>query len=128
MAYDDEMIYTFGGAATAGGIVRWFRDQFGEKEMAAEKELNVSAYQLLDEEVVNIPPGSEGLLLLPYFMGERSPIWDPDAKGTVIGLTLYHTKKHFYRAILEGVAYSLRHNIEAGLESGLELALSLIHI
>jgi xylulokinase len=122
VAYDDGMIYTFGGAATAGGIVRWFRDQFGEKEMAAEKEMNKSAYQLLDEEVVNIPPGSEGLLLLPYFMGERSPIWDPDAKGTVIGLTLYHTKKHFYRAILEGVAYSLRHNIEAGLESGLELA------
>ena len=55
-------------------------------------------------------------------MGERSPIWDPDAKGTIIGLTLYHTKTHLYRAILEGVAYSLRHNIEAGLESGLELA------
>jgi len=122
VAYDDEMIYTFGGAATAGGIVRWFRDQFGDKELEAERELNISAYRLLDEAVENIPPGSEGLLLLPYFMGERSPIWDPDAKGTIIGLTLYHTRKHIYRAILEGVAYSLRHNIEAGLESGLELA------
>ena len=122
VAYDDEMIYTFGGAATAGGVVRWFRDQFGDKEREAERELNISAYRLLDEEAANIPPGSEGLLLLPYFMGERSPIWDPDAKGTIIGLTLYHTRKHFYRAILEGVAYSLRHNIEAGLESGLELA------
>jgi xylulokinase len=84
--------------------------------------LNISAYKLLDQAVEDIPPGSEGLLLLPYFMGERSPIWDPDAKGTIIGLTLYHTRKHIYRAILEGVAYSLRHNIEAGLESGLELA------
>ncbi|MBA7542362.1 Xylulose kinase [subsurface metagenome] len=122
MAYDDEMIYTFGGAATAGGIVRWFRDQFCVKEREAERGLNISAYRLLDEEVEDIPPGSEGLLLLPYFMGERSPIWDPNAKGTIIGLTLYHTRKHIYRAILEGVAYSLRHNIEAGLESGLELA------
>jgi xylulokinase len=122
VAYDDEMIYTFGGAATAGGIVRWFRDQFGEKEMSAEKELNISAYQLMDKEAEKITPGSEGLLLLPYFMGERSPIWDPDAKGTIIGLTLYHTRNHIYRAILEGVALSLRHNIEAGLESGLELA------
>ena len=122
VAHDDEMIYTFGGAATAGGVVRWFRDQFGEKEMATEKELNISAYQLMDNEANNISPGSEGLLLLPYFMGERSPIWDPNAKGTIIGLTLYHTRNHIYRAILEGVAYSLRHNIEAGLESGLELA------
>jgi xylulokinase len=116
------MIYTFGGAATAGGIVRWFRDQFGDKEREAERESNISAYKLLDEAVEDISPGSEGLLLLPYFMGERSPIWDPDAKGTIIGLTLYHTREHVYRAILEGVAYSLRHNIEAGLESGLELA------
>jgi len=122
VAYDDQMIYTFGGAATAGGIVRWFRDQFGDKEKEVERKSNISAYKLLDEQAVEISPGAEGLLLLPYFMGERSPIWDPDAKGTIIGLTLYHTRKHVYRAILEGVAYSLRHNIEAGLESGLELA------
>lgn len=128
VAHDDEIIYTFGGAATAGGIVRWFRDQFGEKEMATEKELNISAYQLMDNEAKKISPGSEGLLLLPYFMGERSPIWDPDAKGTIIGLTLYHTRHHIYRAILEGVAYSLRHNIETGLESGLELAKDCIMV
>lgn len=128
VAHDDEMIYTFGGAATAGGVVRWFRDQFGEKEMVTEKELNISAYQLMDNEAKKISSGSEGLLLLPYFMGERSPIWDPDAKGTIIGLTLYHTRHHIYRAILEGVAYSLRHNIETGLESGLELAKDCIMV
>jgi len=122
VAYDDKMIYTFGGAATAGGIIRWFRDQFGDKELAVERESKISAYQLLDTEAEKINPGSEGLLLLPYFMGERSPIWDPEAKGTIIGLTLYHNRIHLYRAILEGVAYSLRHNIEAGLESGLKLA------
>ena len=122
VAYDDKMIYTFGGAATAGGIIRWFRDQFGDKELAVERESKISAYQLLDTEAEKINPGSEGLLLLPYFMGERSPIWDPEAKGTIIGLTLYHNRIHLYRAMLEGVAYSLRHNIEAGLESGLKLA------
>ncbi len=118
---EKEMIYTFGGAATAGGIVKWFRDNFAPKEKEIESSKGISAYAQLDGEASNISPGSEGLLVLPYFMGERSPIWDPNAKGTIIGLTLYHTKAHVFRAILEGVAYSLRHNMEAGIEAGMEL-------
>ncbi|GAI84405.1 unnamed protein product, partial [marine sediment metagenome] len=74
---------------TAGGIVRWFRDQFCVKEREAERELNISAYRLLDEEAEDIPPGSEGLLLLPYFMGERSPIWDTLNDFYLISVILY---------------------------------------
>ena len=57
--------------------------------------------------------GSDGLVVLPYFMGERSPVWDSDAKGTIVGLSLAHTKGHLYRAFLEAVAYTLRDAMEA---------------
>lgn len=110
--YPNEKIYTFGGAATAGAIMRWFRDNFGEKELEIEKSENINAYTQLEEKTKDIKAGSEGLLVLPYFMGERSPIWDSDAKGTIIGLSLLHKKEHIFKAFMEGVAYSLRHNIE----------------
>jgi len=68
---------------------------------------------VLNDQAKKISVGSEGLIVLPYFMGERSPIWDSDAKGTILGLSLTHTKAHIYRAFLEAVAYSLRDAMEA---------------
>ncbi|MBO8161461.1 MAG: FGGY-family carbohydrate kinase [Thermosipho sp. (in: Bacteria)] len=118
---DTEKIYTFGGAATAGALAKWYNDQFGNIEEIIGKRLGKSSYQILDEEVKNIEPGSKGLIVLPYFMGERSPIWDPYAKGVIFGLSLYHKREHIYRALMEGVAYSLRHNIEEGQNAGLKL-------
>lgn len=99
--------YVFGGAATAGAIIKWFRDTFGELEFETEKNGGVSAYHQLDVAAARIAPGSDGLLVLPYFMGERSPIWDTEARGCILGLTLSHTKGHIYRAFLEAIAYSL---------------------
>jgi xylulokinase len=101
--------------------VRWFRDNFGQLEKEVAQKVGVDPYQLLDLEAEKVPPGSEGLLVLPYFMGERAPLWDPKARGTVLGLTLYHTKAHLYRAFMEAVAYSLRHSIETGQECGLKI-------
>lgn len=121
VAYPEEKIYTWGGAATAGALPRWFRDEFSQLEKEVGKKIDVNSYKLLDLKAEKVPPGSEGLLILPYFMGERSPIWNPDARGTIIGLTLYHTKAHIFRALLEGVAYSLRHNMEVGKDMGMEL-------
>ena len=121
VAYPSKKVYTFGGAATAGALARWFRDEFGQPETARAEKEDLDAYRLLDEEAARIRPGSDRLVVLPYFMGERSPIWDSDAKGTILGLTLSHTRAHVYRALLEGVAYALRHNIEAGREIGLRL-------
>ncbi|AKL93841.1 xylulose kinase XylB [Clostridium aceticum] len=112
-----EIIYTFGGAATAGAVVRWFRDIFGAQEMAAEESLGINAYTLLELKAKDVPAGSEGLLVLPYFMGERSPIWDSNARGTILGLSLFHNKAHLYKAFMEGVAYSLRHNMEMVAET-----------
>jgi len=105
--------YYFGGAATAGAIIKWFRNTFAETEFAAEKAGGLNAYDVLNDQAKKISVGSEGLIVLPYFMGERSPIWDSDAKGTILGLSLTHTKAHIYRAFLEAVAYSLRDAMEA---------------
>ena len=116
-----EEIYTWGGSATSGAIVRWFRDNFGQLEKEAAQKVGVDPYQLLDLEAEKVPPGSEGLLVLPYFMGELAPLWDPKARVTVLGLTLYHTKAHLYRAFMEAVAYSLRHSIETGQKCGLKI-------
>jgi xylulokinase len=110
------LTYTFGGAATAGAVPRWFVHHLtgGEADDAA-------GYAALDREAAQVPAGSDGVLVLPYFMGERSPIWDPDARGTITGLTLYHTRGHLYRACLEAVALALRHNVDAGRQAGYPL-------
>lgn len=121
----NELTYTFGGAATAGAVPAWFRAQFAGVETAVERwagDLGApDAYAQLDARAAAIPPGSERLLVLPYLMGERSPIWDADARGTITGLTLSHTRAHLYRAMLEGVAFALRHNVEAGRAAGYPL-------
>lgn len=119
-------IYTFGGAATAGAVVRWFRDVLGGEELAEEEKTGINAYQLLEEKAVDIPAGSEGLVVLPYFMGERSPIWDSKARGTIVGLSLIHNKGHLYKAFMEGVAYSLRHNMEMVAGTGIHLDKEII--
>jgi sugar (pentulose or hexulose) kinase len=105
--------YTFGGAATAGGAEAWFRTQFCGPELAQESTGQGSAVDLLNRAAAKIPPGADGLVFLPYLAGERSPIWDGLASGSFVGLSLYHTRAHLYRAVLEGVAYALRHNIDA---------------
>ncbi|PGV53428.1 FGGY-family carbohydrate kinase [Bacillus sp. AFS037270] len=112
--YDAKRLsYYFAGGATAGAIVKWFRQTMCQYELEIEKAGGKNAYDVLNEQAANIPVGSEGLIVLPYFMGERSPIWDSDAKGTIVGLSLAHTKAHIYRAFLEAVAFSLRDAMEA---------------
>ena len=112
-----------GGAATAtsGSITRWFRDQFGYEESLLERQSSTDAYQSLAGMAAKIPAGSDGLILLPYFAGERSPFADSQARGMYFGLTLYHTKAHMFRAALEGIAYSLNHNIESMRQRGVEV-------
>jgi xylulokinase len=105
--------YSFGGAATAGALIKWFRDNFAGEEKTAEKRGGPNAYAALDMSASKVPAGSGGLVLLPYFMGERSPVWDTSARGTLVGMSLSHTRAHLYRAFLEGVAYSLRDSMES---------------
>jgi xylulokinase len=108
----------FGGAITAGAAVTWFRENFCGEELAVARERGVDAHALLEAGAVSLPPGAQGLLFLPYLMGERSPIWDARASGTFVGLGLHHGRAHLYRAVLEGVTYALRHNIETAALGG----------
>lgn len=106
------------GMATAGALTRWFRDHFAPLERAVEEEGGPNAYELLAEQAQAIPPGAEGLLMLPYFSGERTPLNDPLARGVLAGLTLSHSRAHVYRALLEAVAYGIRHNLETMAKAG----------
>lgn len=90
-----------GGMATSGAITTWLRDIVGGID-----------YSRLLAEAENSGPGAGGLLMLPYFAGERTPIQDPDARGILIGLTLDHTRGDLYRAALEATALGVRHNVE----------------
>jgi xylulokinase len=94
------------GMATTGSLTRWFRDQLA-RDLPEE-----SAYDALFAQVEGIETGSGGLIILPYFSGERTPINDPRARGIIAGLTLAHKREHLYRAVLEGIAYGICHNIE----------------
>jgi xylulokinase len=107
-----------GGTATAGSLTRWFRDEFGHPEMANERAGGQNAYEALASLASSSPLGARGLLVLPYFSGERTPLHDPYAKGMFFGLTLSHTRSDIYRGILESVGYSIRHNIDALGEEG----------
>jgi xylulokinase len=97
------------GMATSGAITAWLRDLTG------------ADYGTLTEEAAALPPGAEGLLMLPYFAGERTPVFDPDARGVVAGLTLRHGRAHLYRAALEATAFGVRHNLAAMREAGGDL-------
>jgi xylulokinase len=100
------------GLATSGTLTHWFRDQFA-RELGRD-----AAFPTLAAEAEAVPPGAEGLLFLPYFSGERTPLHDPYAKGAFFGLNLTHTRAHLFRAVLEGIAYGTAHVIETYREAG----------
>jgi len=97
---------------TAGALLKWYRDNFGLLEIEAANKMGVDPYDLLTLEASRVSPGSDGLILLPHFMGAASPEFNPNAKGVLFGLTLYHGRCHVIRAIMEAIAYMLRRNVE----------------
>ncbi|MGE5603122.1 MAG: xylulokinase, partial [Nitrososphaerales archaeon] len=104
--------HAMGVMLAAGGAFRWLRDSIGGEEKAAAATTGRDPYDLLTQEAASVPPGSEGLLFLPYLSGERCPYPDPKARGAFVGLTLRHGKGHLVRAVLEGVSYGLRDSLE----------------
>jgi xylulokinase len=107
-----------GGTSTAGSLTRWFRDNFCASELAEERAGGANAYASLSRFAGESTPGSRGVVVLPYFSGERTPLNDPDARGMIFGLTLGHTRADLYRAVLESAGFSIRHNIEALVAEG----------
>jgi xylulokinase len=100
------------GMATSGSLTRWFRDQFAPELVAAEKSGGASAYAELVKEAAETKPGAEGVIVLPYFSGERTPVMDPRAKGMIFGLSLTHTRGHIFRAILEGMGHGVKQHVD----------------
>lgn len=109
-----------GGTTGGGGVMRWFEREFADYERMMKEETGVSSLNQLNEIAEKVSPGCDGLVFLPYMAGERSPIWNPYAKGVFYGLDFSKTKGHMVRACMEGVALSLRHNLEVAREAGAE--------
>lgn len=130
--FDDKMRFSVGaspirntwvieaGMSTAGAILRWFRDQVAESVQQLASSTRRRAYEYLDMEAEYIPPGSNGLIVLPFFSGARSPRWNPYARGVIFGLTVYHTRSHIFRAMMEGIAYEIRKILEVFSELGIK--------
>ncbi len=97
-----------GGTVGGGGMLRWLRETVCPELSFVD----------MSEEAARVPAGSESLICLPYMAGERSPIWDARAKGVFFGLDYAKTRAHMIRAAMEGVAYSLRHNLEVAEAAG----------
>lgn len=104
--------HVMGVTQGAGLSLRWFRDNFGDSETATSRWLGTDPYDLLSREAERAPLGSEGLLWLPYLMGERAPVLDPEARGLLFGITARHDRAMVVRAIMEGVVYSLRDSLD----------------
>ena len=107
-----------GGTVGGGGVMRWMEKEFADYERIKGQETGKSSLVLFNEIAEKVAPGSDGVVFLPYMSGERSPIWDPNAKGVFYGLDFSKTKGHFVRAAMEGVALSLKHNLDVAYEAG----------
>lgn len=108
-AYTDAMIpgqYTVeAGQAATGSIIAWFKNNFAADAVAEAERRGVDAYEILTELANEVPVGSDGLIVLDYFQGNRSPYTDPLARGLISGLSLGHGKGHVFRAIIESICY-----------------------
>lgn len=107
-----------GTMQAAGTSYQWLRDQICALEVETASRKGASPYELMDEMAAAAPPGADRLLFLPYLVGERSPRWNPRARGAFIGLTVKHTRSHLIRSVMEGVAFNLKVILEAFLDQG----------
>ena len=114
---------------TGGMSLRFLRDAIGQMEVAAANSLsslNVDAYDIFNIEASQVPLGSEGLIVLPFLMGERTPIWDSNARGTIFGLSLNHKKGHLIRATMEGVAFAMYDSFRLIKKAGMNIGDTIV--
>jgi xylulokinase len=102
-----------GIVSTSGRALEWFKNITGKERVD---------YESLFEDVCQVPPGSHGLLFLPYLAGERAPLWDPNARGCFIGLTVKHGRREMTRAVVESVGFAIRDVLEVMGENALAVA------
>jgi len=110
-----------GGTVGGGGALRWFRQELGGAEEVMAKDEGCNAFEILSREASTVVPGADGVVFLPYMSGERSPIWDRNAKGVFYGLSYATTRAHMVRAVMEGCAFTLEHNLRTSAETGVSV-------
>ncbi len=116
---DSENTYIIVPTTTTGGqLIRYMRDNFYSLEKENEARSGIDTYDLINKEAAEIPAGSDGLIVLPYLMGERTPLWDVNARGVIFGLSLNHTRGHIIKAMMEAVAYALYDSFKIIKDSG----------
>ena len=118
---DSETWRMFNPGAATGSCYRWLRDHFGRRETDLSRHTYRTAYDLLNEQAGEAPPGSGGVVFLPFLAGTYAPEWNPAARGVIQGLDLSHGRAHVIRSLLEGGAYALRDVVERLRECGLEV-------
>jgi len=115
------LFFSNGCMAASGSVLNWIARHLAGAEAQAAAAEGVSTHAYLDRLAAETPPGADGLVLLPYFLGEKTPLHDPNARGTLIGLGLHHGLPHIWRAALEAVAFGFRHHVEVFEEIDLEV-------
>lgn len=124
-SYTDAVVpgqYTVeGGQVSTGSVLKWFKDNFAVDALTAAGRTGESPYEVLNRQIVNIPPGSDGLMVLDYWQGNRTPYTDSLARGMIWGLTLSHSPQHVYKAIQEGVCYGTAHILRFMAAAGFEV-------
>ena len=119
--------YITAATTTTGGmLLRYIRDVFSQLEVAAENSFGLSSYALLDSQAEKASPGSDGLIILPFLTGERTPIWDSYAKAVIFGLSLNHNRSHFIRAAMEGVAFAMYDSLKYFINKNVKLNFPLV--
>ncbi|MCC6616919.1 MAG: FGGY-family carbohydrate kinase [Anaerolineae bacterium] len=113
-----DMHLLLGAMVSSGASVNWFRENFGHWEQQESERLNENIFEIFVREAESIGAGSDGLIFLPYMMGERSPMWHTNARGVLFGLSLATSRGAVIRAILEGTAFAIRHNIDVAQQAG----------
>lgn len=108
--------------STVGMALKWFRDEFCYYEKMKARKNKKDIYEVMDEEISDVPAGSEGLIFLPYLCGACTPEFNANAKAVFYGIQLGHSRKHFIRAVMESIGYKIRDNLSVLKELNIDFS------
>ncbi|MDD5600836.1 MAG: FGGY family carbohydrate kinase [Actinomycetota bacterium] len=106
---------------TGGIVLKWFKDRFCQEEQALANKKNKSVFKIMDEMAANVPPGSEGLIMLPFLTGALFPEFNPNARAVFFNFSINHTKAHFIRSILESIGYMMMNYLNSAKKLGIDV-------
>jgi xylulokinase len=116
-----ETFLLIGAMSSSGASLKWFKNQFGLVEQNAARLFGMDVYEVMNREIATLADGPSGVIFLPYLSGERSPIWDNKARGVFVGLSANTTRAELIKALLEGTAFGLKHNLDVFTEGGMRV-------